>query len=181
MIRVLRRRVALLTDEEQLRRLLSRAASVEERGPSGCPSVDNITFPLLDWRIRVRVNSGPDKVIEFRASKQHTVEAELPSATQWSLHEVSRGTFVELNPVTPTRRPGFRHFGLETNDIGVTTANLKQRGIGVRTESERHEIDVGEFHDTRRYPNRVGGPASRFASPASDGPLEVRSSVCGRC
>ena len=131
MIRVLRRRVALLTDEEQLRRLLSRAASVEERGPSGCPSVDNITFPLLDWRIRVRVNSGPDKVIEFRASKQHTVEAELPSATQWSLHEVSRGTFVELNPVTPTRRPGFRHFGLETNDIGVTTANLKQRGIGV--------------------------------------------------
>ena len=45
--------------------------------------------------------------------------------------QVSRGTFVELNPVTPTRRPGFRHFGLETNDIGVTTKNLKQRGVGV--------------------------------------------------
>jgi hypothetical protein len=36
-----------------------------------------------------------------------------------------------LNPVTPTRRPGFRHFGLETSDIGVTTANLKRRGVGV--------------------------------------------------
>ena len=45
--------------------------------------------------------------------------------------QVSRGTFVELNPVTATRRPGFRHFGLETSNIGVTTANLKQRGVGV--------------------------------------------------
>ena len=49
-------------------------------------TVDNITFPLLDWRIRVRVNAAPNKVIEFRASKQHTVKAELSSAPQWSLH-----------------------------------------------------------------------------------------------
>jgi catechol 2,3-dioxygenase-like lactoylglutathione lyase family enzyme len=45
--------------------------------------------------------------------------------------QVSRGTFVELNPVTPTRRPGFRHFGLETSNIDVTVANLKQRGVDV--------------------------------------------------
>ena len=45
--------------------------------------------------------------------------------------QVSRGTFVELNPVTPQRRPGFRHFGLETSNIDVTTARLTERGVDV--------------------------------------------------
>ena len=46
--------------------------------------------------------------------------------------QVSRGTFVELNPVTPQRRPGFRHFCLETSsNIDVTTARLTERGIDV--------------------------------------------------
>jgi methylmalonyl-CoA/ethylmalonyl-CoA epimerase len=45
--------------------------------------------------------------------------------------QVSRGTFVELNPVTPQREPGFRHFGLETTDIDMTAARLKARGVPV--------------------------------------------------
>ena len=45
--------------------------------------------------------------------------------------QVSRGTFVELNPVTPQRRPGFRHFGLETTSIDATTARLRERGVAV--------------------------------------------------
>ncbi len=45
--------------------------------------------------------------------------------------QVSRGTFVELNPVTPQRQPGFRHFGLETSSIDVTTARLAERGVEV--------------------------------------------------
>lgn len=47
--------------------------------------------------------------------------------------QVSRGTFVELNPVTPQRQPGFRHFGLETSNIDVTAAKLTERGIDVST------------------------------------------------
>lgn len=47
--------------------------------------------------------------------------------------QVSRGTFVELNPVTPQRQPGFRHFGLETSNIDVTAARLTERGINVST------------------------------------------------
>jgi len=45
--------------------------------------------------------------------------------------QVSRGTFVELNPVTPQRQPGFRHFGLETSNIDVTAARLTERGVDV--------------------------------------------------
>ena len=47
--------------------------------------------------------------------------------------QVSRGTFVELNPVTPQRQPGFRHFGLETSNIDMTAARLTERGIDVST------------------------------------------------
>ena len=53
--------------------------------------------------------------------------------------QVSRGTFVELNPVTPTRRPGFRHFGLETSNIEQTVANLKQRGPARATQWKPQE------------------------------------------
>jgi len=45
--------------------------------------------------------------------------------------QVSRGTFVELNPVTPQRPAGFRHFGLETSNIDMTAAKLRERGIDV--------------------------------------------------
>jgi catechol 2,3-dioxygenase-like lactoylglutathione lyase family enzyme len=45
--------------------------------------------------------------------------------------QVSRGTFVELNPVTPQRQPGFRHFGLETSNIDMTAAGLMERGVDV--------------------------------------------------
>ena len=47
--------------------------------------------------------------------------------------QVSRGTFVELNPATPQRQPGFRHFGLETSNIDVTAARLTERGVDVST------------------------------------------------
>lgn len=45
--------------------------------------------------------------------------------------QVSRDTFVELQPATPDRRPGITHFGVEVKDIRATIARLKQRGVAV--------------------------------------------------
>ena len=45
--------------------------------------------------------------------------------------QVSRSTFVELLPATPTRRPGLDHVGLHVEDIRATLATLKQRGVTV--------------------------------------------------
>jgi catechol 2,3-dioxygenase-like lactoylglutathione lyase family enzyme len=45
--------------------------------------------------------------------------------------QVSRDTFLELMPSTPTRRPGLDHFGFQVEDAHATTARLKQAGLTV--------------------------------------------------
>jgi catechol 2,3-dioxygenase-like lactoylglutathione lyase family enzyme len=45
--------------------------------------------------------------------------------------QVSRDTFVELQPANPNRPPGLTHFGLHVQDIRATAAELKQRGVTI--------------------------------------------------
>jgi catechol 2,3-dioxygenase-like lactoylglutathione lyase family enzyme len=45
--------------------------------------------------------------------------------------QVSRDTFVELQPSTATRPPGLTHFGLHVENLQGAVAMLKQRGVTV--------------------------------------------------
>ncbi len=48
--------------------------------------------------------------------------------------QISRNTFVELQPAYPQRPPGINHFGLHVENMGAAIAMFKQRGANV-TES----------------------------------------------
>jgi catechol 2,3-dioxygenase-like lactoylglutathione lyase family enzyme len=45
--------------------------------------------------------------------------------------QVSRDTFIELQPANANRRPGLNHFGLHVQDLKGMVATLKQRGVKV--------------------------------------------------
>lgn len=45
--------------------------------------------------------------------------------------QVSRNTFIELNPATADRPAGLTHFGLQVDDAKVAAATLKQRGVTI--------------------------------------------------
>jgi catechol 2,3-dioxygenase-like lactoylglutathione lyase family enzyme len=45
--------------------------------------------------------------------------------------QVSRDTFLELQPVNADRPAGLTHFGLHVHDIGTIVATLRQRGVTV--------------------------------------------------
>src|SRR5437867_7312416 len=45
--------------------------------------------------------------------------------------QISRNTFVELQPANAQRPPGFSHFGLHVENMAAATAMFKQRGANV--------------------------------------------------
>jgi len=45
--------------------------------------------------------------------------------------QLSRDTFVELLPVGTDQPAGVTHFGIETDDVGASTANLRAHGLTV--------------------------------------------------
>src|SRR3990167_8513046 len=45
--------------------------------------------------------------------------------------QISRDTFVELQPANPQRPPGINHFGVVVENMGAATAMFKQRGSNV--------------------------------------------------
>lgn len=45
--------------------------------------------------------------------------------------QVSRNTFVELQPANAQRPPGISHFGVHVDDMAAVTAMFKQRGADV--------------------------------------------------
>ena len=50
---------------------------------------------------------------------------------QLAYMQVSRNSFVELQPAAPDRLPGISHFGLHVENIRTTLARLAQRGVKV--------------------------------------------------
>src|SRR5262245_30632411 len=45
--------------------------------------------------------------------------------------QISKNTFVELQPANPQRPAGFSHFGLHVDNAAAATAMFKQRGANV--------------------------------------------------
>jgi catechol 2,3-dioxygenase-like lactoylglutathione lyase family enzyme len=45
--------------------------------------------------------------------------------------QISRNTFVELQPANAQRPPGINHFGLHVENMGAATTMFKQRGANV--------------------------------------------------
>ncbi len=45
--------------------------------------------------------------------------------------QISRNTFVELQPANAQRPPGINHFGVHVENMGLATAMFKQRGANV--------------------------------------------------
>ena len=45
--------------------------------------------------------------------------------------QISKNTFVELQPANPQRPPGINHFGVHVENMGAATAMFKQRGANV--------------------------------------------------
>jgi catechol 2,3-dioxygenase-like lactoylglutathione lyase family enzyme len=45
--------------------------------------------------------------------------------------QISRNTFVELQPANPQRPPGINHLGLHVENMAAATAMFKQRGANV--------------------------------------------------
>jgi catechol 2,3-dioxygenase-like lactoylglutathione lyase family enzyme len=45
--------------------------------------------------------------------------------------QISKNTFVELQPANAQRPPGINHFGLHVENMGAATAMFKQRGANV--------------------------------------------------
>ena len=46
--------------------------------------------------------------------------------------QISRETFLELQPSTVDRPPGFSHFGLRVDDMSTAVTQFRQRGLKVR-------------------------------------------------
>jgi catechol 2,3-dioxygenase-like lactoylglutathione lyase family enzyme len=45
--------------------------------------------------------------------------------------QISRNTFIELQPSNAQRPPGLNHLGIHVENVGATTAMFKQRGANV--------------------------------------------------
>lgn len=45
--------------------------------------------------------------------------------------QISKNTFVELQPANPQRPPGINHFGVHVENMGAAVAMFKQRGANV--------------------------------------------------
>lgn len=45
--------------------------------------------------------------------------------------QISRNTFVELQPANPQRPPGINHFGIHVEKMGAAIAMFKQRGANI--------------------------------------------------
>ena len=45
--------------------------------------------------------------------------------------QISRNTFVELQPANPQRPPGINHFGVHVENVDAATAMFRQQGANV--------------------------------------------------
>ena len=52
-------------------------------------------------------------------------------ALQFVMVQVSRDTFIQLQPATPQRPPGIEHLALQVEDLPAVAAMFKQRGANV--------------------------------------------------
>lgn len=88
------------------------------------------------------------RTMGFREAFAYRDEKGAPALTYL---QVSRDTFIELQPATAERRPGISHIGLEVPEMAAALARLKS--LGVTTEQPRK--------------GRTGGLLSNIVGPGN--------------
>ena len=68
--------------------------------------------------------------------------------------QISRNTFLELQPATPQRPAGFTHYGLVVGNAAEAVAAFKARGLTV-TDTTRSDTGVNLANITDPYMGRV--------------------------
>ena len=68
--------------------------------------------------------------------------------------QISRNTFLELQPATPQRPAGFTHYGLVVGNAAEAVAAFKARGLAV-TDTTKSDTGVNLANITDPYMGRV--------------------------
>jgi len=96
-------------------------AQNQNRGIVGLNHV-GISVPNLDAAVAYYGKIGfPEAFRSFDEKRQPTLV----------YVQISRNTFLELQPATADRPPGITHFGVVVDNMGAATAMFKQRGANV--------------------------------------------------
>jgi len=99
-----------------------------------------------------------DKAVEYytktlgfpEAYRQHTPAGQL----QFVVVQVSKDTFIELQPATAQRPAGISHLALQVENLPAVTAMFKQRGANVgdvivNTTTKMNRADLFDLNGTR--------------------------------
>ena len=98
------------------------AAQNQNRGLVGLNHV-GISVPNLDEAVAYYT-----KTLGFPEAFRNIDEKGQPTLVYV---QISRNTFVELQPANAQRPPGINHFGVHVENMGAATAMFKQRGANV--------------------------------------------------
>ena len=98
-----------------------------------------------------------DKAVEYytktlgfpEAYRQFTASGDV----QFVIVQVSKDTFIQLQPATAQRPPGIEHLALQVENLPAVTATLRQRGaaVGDITFNKTTKMDHANLTD----PNRI--------------------------
>jgi len=102
--------------------LQAGAAQNQNKGIVGLNHV-GISVPNLDQAVAYYT-----KTLGFPEAFRSTDDKGQPTLVYI---QISRNTFVELQPANAQRPPGFSHFGLHVENMAAATAMFKQRGANV--------------------------------------------------
>jgi catechol 2,3-dioxygenase-like lactoylglutathione lyase family enzyme len=86
--------------------------------------------------------------------------------------QISKNTFVELQPANPQRPPGINHLGLHVENMAAATAIFKRRHC-FRDARQRDESDPVEHHRPEWNPNRAFGTTTGITAPSGHGAMEI--------
>jgi catechol 2,3-dioxygenase-like lactoylglutathione lyase family enzyme len=110
------------------------------RGVVGLSFV-SVSVPNLDMAVEYYT-----KTLGFlEAYRQFTAAGGL----QFVIVQVSRDTFIQLQPATAQRPPGIEHFALQVENLPAVTAMFKQRGavVGDITFNKTTKMDHANLTD----------------------------------
>ena len=92
--------------------------------------------------------------------------------------QISKNTFLELNPVTAQRPAGFSHYGLQVENAADAVARFRRAGLKVTdTESQRYKSDHRQHHRPLYGPHRADRTPSGVLALQGHSKLEVDVSI----
>ena len=90
--------------------------------------------------------------------------------------QISRNTFLELQPADAQRPAGFTHYGLHVENAAEAVARFRKSGaVGERHERQRHESDPRQHHRSVHGPHRAGRAHAGVAASQGDSELEMKA------